>query len=139
MARTFSVQRKIRFSHCDPAGIVYYPNFFDMINSAVEDWFGDAIGLPFQTMHLERRLGFPIVDTRCQFVRPCHLGDMLDIDLSIARLGRSSIAFDIRGRVGGEEKFHADHKVALVSLDTFRSMPIPDDLRGRMQPYVRSA
>jgi 4-hydroxybenzoyl-CoA thioesterase len=139
MGQTFSVQRKIRFSHCDPAGIVYYPNFFDMINSAVEDWFGDAIGLPFQTMHLERRLGFPIVDTRCQFVRPCHLGDMLTIDLAIARLGRSSIAFDIRGRVGEEEKFLADHKVAMVSLDTFRSTPIPDDLRERMQPYVRSA
>jgi 4-hydroxybenzoyl-CoA thioesterase len=139
MGQTFSVQRKIRFSHCDPAGIVYYPNFFDMINSAVEDWFGDAIGLPFQTMHLERRLGFPIVDTRCQFVRPCHLGDMLGIDLAIARLGHSSIAFDIRGRVREEEKFRADHKVAMVSLDTFRSSPIPDDLRERMKPYVRSA
>jgi 4-hydroxybenzoyl-CoA thioesterase len=79
------------------------------------------------------------VDTRCQFVRPCHLGDMLTIDLAIARLGRSSIAFDIRGRVGEEEKFLADHKVAMVSLDTFRSTPIPDDLRERMQPYVRSA
>lgn len=139
MARLFSIDRKIRFSHCDPAGIVYFPNFFDMINAAVEDWFGDAIGLPFQTMHLERRVGFPIVDTRCQFVRPCHLGDTLVIELGIARLGRSSIQFAIRGHVGGEEKFRADHKVALVSLDTFKSMPIPDDLRAKMQPFVQAA
>lgn len=136
MSGVFTIERKIRFSHCDPAGIVYFPNFFDMINAAVEDWFGDAIGLPFQTMHLERRVGFPIVDTRCQFVKPCHLGDILAIELSIARLGRSSIEFAIRGRVAAEEKFHASHKVAMVSLDTFRSIAIPDDLRARMAPYV---
>ena len=139
MNEVFSTSRKIRFSHCDPAGIVYFPNLFDMINSVVEDWFGDVVGLSFQTMHMERRLGFPIVDTRCQFLRPCHLGDTLVLELSIARLGRSSIEFAILGRVGGEEKFRADHKVALVSLDTFKSMAIPDDLRVKMAPFVRTA
>ena len=138
MSEVFSTAQKIRFSHCDPAGIVYFPNLFDMINSVVEDWFGDVIGLSFQTMHMERRVGFPIVDTRCQFVRPCHLGDTLVLELAIARLGRSSLEFAIRGRVGGEEKFRADHKVALVSLDSFKSMAIPEDLRAKMQPYVRT-
>jgi 4-hydroxybenzoyl-CoA thioesterase len=27
----------IRFSHCDPAGIVYFPNYFDMFNGLIED------------------------------------------------------------------------------------------------------
>jgi 4-hydroxybenzoyl-CoA thioesterase len=139
VSEVFSTSRKIRFSHCDPAGIVYFPNLFDMINSVVEDWFGDVIGLSFQTMHMQRRLGFPIVDTRCQFLRPCHLGDTLILELSIARLGRSSIEFAIRGRVGDEDKFRADHKVALVSLDHFKSMAIPEDLRVKMEPFVSAA
>jgi 4-hydroxybenzoyl-CoA thioesterase len=136
MANLFSTQSKIRFSHCDPAGIVYFPNFFDMINACVEDWFGDVIGLTFDEMHMVRKVGFPIVDTGCQFMRPCHLGDILTIELEIAKLGRSSIEFRIRGRVGGEEKFVARHKVAMVSLDPFQSIPIPDDLRSKMSPYV---
>jgi 4-hydroxybenzoyl-CoA thioesterase len=139
MGEVFSVARKIRFSHCDPAGIVYFPNLFDMINGAVEDFFEDVIGFSFHAMHMQRRLGFPIVDTRCQFLRPCHLGDRLVIELAIARLGRSSVEYAIRGRVGDEEKFRAEHKVALVSLDTFKSMAIPDDLRGKMLPYVKAA
>lgn len=139
MAEVFATRRKIRFSHCDPAGIVYFPNLFDMINSVVEDWFGDAIGLTFQAMHLERRVGFPIVDTRCRFLRPCHLGDELVLELGIARLGRSSVEFAVRGRVGDEAKFQADHKVAMVSLDAFTSMAIPDELRSRMQPFVHEA
>ncbi len=138
MPRIFKIERKIRFSHCDPAGIVYFVNFFDMINAVVEDWFGEVVGLPFQEMHQTRRVGFPIVDTGCQFFRPCHLGDLLALELTIARLGRSSIEFAIRGRVGDEEKFRARHKVAMVSLATFKATTIPDDLRARMAPYVDS-
>ena len=126
----------IRFSHCDPAGIVYFVNFFDMVGGVVEDWFRETVGLPFQEMHLERRIGFPIVNTGCEFFRPAHLGDTLVLELAIARLGRSSIEFRVRGSVGTAEKFRARHKVAMVSLDTFRSLAIPDDMRARMVDYL---
>ena len=95
MGLTFTRERLIRFSHCDPAGIVYFVNFFDMVGGVVEDWFREAVGLPFQEMHLARRVGFPIVSTGCEFARPCHLGDTLTLELAIARLGRSSIDFGV--------------------------------------------
>ena len=135
MAKAFSTERLIRFSHCDPAGIVFFVNFFEMISGIVEDWFRDAVGLPFQEMHLQRRVGFPIVSTGCEFFRPCHLGDTLVLELRIARLGRSSIEFDIRGRVGADEKFRARHKVAMVSLESFRPIAIPEDMRAKMLEY----
>ena len=135
-AKLFARERLIRFSHCDPAGIVYFVHFFDMVSAVVEDWFREVVGLPFQEMHLERRVGFPIVDTGCQFMRPCHLGDTLTLELAIERLGRSSIEFRVKGRVGAEEKFVARHKVAMVSLDSFKAVPIPEALRSRMKPYV---
>ena len=133
---TFTRERLIRFSHCDPGGIVYFVHFFDMMNGVVEDWFREAVGLRFDEMHLERRWGFPIVTTGCEFLRPARLADTLALELSIARLGRSSIEFAIRGSVGPEEKFRARHKVALISLDSFKPLPIPDDLRAKMVPYV---
>ena len=136
MAKVFSAQRLIRFSHCDPAGIVYFVNFFDMIGAAVEDWFRE-LELTFQETHLRNRTGFPIVNTGCEFSRPCHLGDTLVLELCVAKLGRSSIEFQVEGRVGTEKKFLARHKVAAVSMDTFRAVPIPDDWRARMQPYVK--
>jgi 4-hydroxybenzoyl-CoA thioesterase len=132
----FTRERLIRFSHCDPAGIVYFVHFFDMVSGVVEDWFREAVGLPFQEMHLERRVGFPIVSTGCEFFRPAQLGDTLRLELAIAKLGRSSIEFAVRGAVGDEEKFRARHKVAMVSLDSFRSLAIPADMRTKMQSYV---
>jgi 4-hydroxybenzoyl-CoA thioesterase len=76
------------------------------------------------------------VNTGCEFFRPCHLGDQLSLELAIRKLGSSSLEFRIRGRVGDEEKFLARHKVALISLDTLRALPIPDDLRAPMLDYV---
>lgn len=136
MARSFTTERKIRFSHCDPAGIVYFVNFFDMVSGAVEDWFGEALGWTFNDMHIQRRVGFPIVNTGCEFFKPCHLGDLLVLELAIAKLGHSSIEFEVTGRVAGEEKFRARHKVAMMSLDTQRALPIPMDMREKMQPFV---
>jgi 4-hydroxybenzoyl-CoA thioesterase len=134
---TFTRERLIRFSHCDPAGIVYFVNFFDMVGGVVEDWFREVVELPFQEMHLKRRVGFPIVNTGCEFYKPTQLGDTLSLELWIARLGRSSIEFMVKGSVQGEDKFRARHKVALVSLDSWRALPIPQDMRAKMQPYIK--
>jgi len=136
MSKSFSVERLIRFSHCDPGGIVYFVHFFDMCNGAVEDWFAEMIGIDFHDIHLVRRWGFPIVDTGCHFYRPCRLSDRLKLTLTIAKLGRSSIEFSVHGSVKGDEKFRARHKVAMISLDTYRAIPIPDDLRTKMEPYI---
>jgi 4-hydroxybenzoyl-CoA thioesterase len=137
MPRTFTTERKIRFSHCDPAGIVYFVNFFDMVSGAVEDWFSEAFGYDAHSTFIRSRVGFPIVNTGCEFFRPCHLGDRLELALTIARLGRSSIEFSVTGSVAGDEKFRARHKVVLMSLDSQRALPIPDDLRAKIQPYVQ--
>ena len=37
----------IRFSHCDPAGIVYFPHYFDMFNGLIEDWYGQELGYDY--------------------------------------------------------------------------------------------
>src|SRR5438105_5053599 len=94
------------------------------------------VGFAGWSMHLERRIGFPIVNTGCEFFRPAHLGDTLRLELAIAKLGRSSIEFVIDGSVAGEEKFRARHKVAMVSLDSFRAVPIPNDMRDKMLAYL---
>lgn len=135
--RSFPTEYPIRFSHCDPGGIVHFPRFFDMINAAVEDWFAVALGLPFDTMHMARRYGFPIVHTQCEFLRPCRIGERLVLELSVARIGRASLDLSLCGRIGGEERIRARNVRAMMSLETYRAVPIAADLRAAMLPFVR--
>ena len=44
MSKIFEHDQPVRFSHCDPAGIVYFPRFFDMAHAAMEDWFTYGLG-----------------------------------------------------------------------------------------------
>src|SRR3990172_8495283 len=121
MSIVFRAVHPIRFSHCDPGGIVYFPHFFDFINATVEDWCNEAIETPFETQLLQKMLGLPVVTTRCEFLRPSRIGDRLEMELAIARLGRSTIDFKIVGKAGGEERLRARHVIAMLSLADSRS------------------
>jgi len=57
-------QMMIRFSHCDPAGIVYFANYFDIANGIVEDWFGAALALRYHEFIGPRRTGLGFASAR---------------------------------------------------------------------------
>ena len=139
MSKVFSVEYPILFSHCDPAGIVYFPRFFDLLHRAMEDWFTFGLEERFADFIMKKRLGIPTVGTKVDFVGPARIGDLLRIELRVLKLGRSSIELGIDAFVGEQPCFKARHTVCCFSQDTFKAVPIPDDLRGRMEAYVVAA
>ena len=130
----FTVVRPIRFSHSDPAGIVYYPNYFDMFNGLVEDWFETELGEPVTEL-LGRRLAMPIVHAESDFMVPSRFGDKLKLSLLVESVGRSSLAYAILGHVDGVVRLKARIVTAMISLDTGRAVPIPPGLRSRFERY----
>ncbi|WP_449234808.1 acyl-CoA thioesterase [Azospirillum doebereinerae] len=134
-AGCFRVQRPIRFSHSDPAGIVYFPVYFDMFNGVVEDWFTQGLDIDYASMILDRRLGLPIVHAECDFTIPSRMGDTLTLGVLIERLGRSSLKLRINGEVNGQVRLSGGLTVVTTSLDDFASIPIPDDIRHAMERY----
>ena len=75
---------EISFKHCDPAGIVFYPRYVEMLNDVVEHWFQHALGCSFAQLHLERALAIPVADLHCGFIAPSRLGDALEAELQVA-------------------------------------------------------
>jgi 4-hydroxybenzoyl-CoA thioesterase len=132
----FLHKRKIRFSHCDPTGILYFPHVFDFVNAAVEDWFEFGLGMPFHEFHLHHRLGNPVVSTDCEFMHPCRFGEEIALELSPTRIGYSSIEMRIIARVGAEERMRLRHRTAMISLDRFRAIEIPAELRARAESFL---
>ena len=64
----------IRFSHCDPAGIVYFPNYFDMFNGLIEDWYTEQLGVDYSKLILNEHFGFPFVHIETDFKIPSRMG-----------------------------------------------------------------
>lgn len=136
MSKGFAVTRKIRFSHCEPAGILYFPHVFDFVNAAVEDWFETGLGMPFDAFHMAHGLGNPVVTTQCEFLRPCRFGEVLTLELAPTRIGHSSIDLRIVAKVGGEERMRLNHRTVMISMNSFRPIVIPDALRARAETFL---
>jgi 4-hydroxybenzoyl-CoA thioesterase len=136
MAKLFRSERLIRFAHCDTSGVVYFARLYEFIDGTVEDWFADELALPFETLQVQRRIGTPIVANSCEFRKPLRLGERLTLELAVHRLGRSSIEFEITGKVSGEARFRARHKISMMSLDTYRAIEIPAEIRSRIEEYL---
>jgi 4-hydroxybenzoyl-CoA thioesterase len=132
-AATFATVRKIRFGHTDPAGIVYYPHYFDMFNGVVEDFFDDCVGASFQFMRSEHRVVTPLRHVDADFVAPCHIGDKLNLALTLVALGRTSLKLTIEGAVDGEVRLRARLVIVFVSAETGQAVSPPEPIMTRLK------
>ncbi len=131
----FAVDRLVRFSHCDPGGIVYFPRYFDLMNATVEDWFYQRLGLDYAGRLMADGQGLPTVHAECDFVRPSLMGEILSWALTVEKIGNSSMTVEITASCDGEDRLRATLVLVATSLKTHRPIPIPDDLRQAVETY----
>jgi 4-hydroxybenzoyl-CoA thioesterase len=136
MKQVFTVDHLIRFSHCDPAGIVYYPAFFDLQHAAMEDWFRDGLAQPLPDLIRDRGIGTPTVSIQCEFAKPLHMGDALHWEVRVLKLGRASVQLRYTGTKDGAMHLEITQTIAFMSLAAGTAVPIPEDLRPRIEAYL---
>jgi len=134
--KVFVHEQLVRFSHCDPAGIVYYPWFLDMAHAVKEEWFERGLGYSHFVLIRERRIGTPTVNLQCDFLRPVEMGETLRWELRVAKLGNASVQLALSAKRNGEECVKLLQTVAFMNLDTRKAIPMPEDLRPRIEEYL---
>ena len=132
---TFYSERLVRFSYCDPAGIVFYPQYFIMFNGLVEDWFNQGLGVDYAKYITEHRLGFPVVSLSCEFVSPSRIGERITLGLRLEHMGKSSLKLVVTCSYKGEERVRANLVLVAMDLDKAKAVPVPDELRLLMTGF----
>ena len=128
-ATEFRRERQIRFSDCDPAGIVFYPQYFVMFNGLVEDWI-DELEVGYRRLVIERRVGLPTVHLEADFRAVSHMGDRIVLSLAVERLGGRSITLGLRcDGTQGDTRMSMKQVLVTTSLATHQAIDIPPDLR----------
>ncbi len=125
----FTTQRKVRFQHCDPAGIVFYPRYFEMINSVVEDWFEEVVQRDFNQLHVESGTGVPTAAIDTQFHAPSRLGERLTFELAVQAVGRSSLTLQIIAYCGDQKRLTSRSTLVYVDLNSGKPMPWTEAMR----------
>jgi 4-hydroxybenzoyl-CoA thioesterase len=87
-----SNSRKVRieWGDCDPAGIIFYPRYFEIFDASTSALFERAMGLTkLQLLAAFDFAGFPLANTRARFLKPTRFGDDVTVETTV-RFGRSS-------------------------------------------------
>ncbi|MDO4682988.1 MAG: thioesterase family protein [Lautropia sp.] len=129
----FSRPVQIRFSHCDPAGIVFFPQYLVLFNQLVEDWFDEGLGIGYADMIGRRQIGLPIVRLECDFQAISRMGDEVTLCLSVERIGGKSLTLQLQCRDAGQVRVSARKVLVFTDLKSHRAIPMPADIRQALE------
>ena len=84
MSKTVIYTLHVEFGDCDPAGIVWFPNFFRWIDAASRNFFTQC-GVPRweETTRTLGVIGTPLVDTHSRFLKTASYGDTLAVHVMV--------------------------------------------------------
>ena len=97
----FRMQRRVDFCDTDLAGIVHFSNYLRYMEAAEVAFLrerGLNVSLDFEGQHL----GFPRVSVHCDYETPARFDDVLDIDVTLERLGTKSVTYAFIFSRGGQ-------------------------------------
>ena len=124
---------KVEFGDCDPAKIVWFPNFFRWIDAASRHFFIQC-GVPTWT-ETEKTLGVigtPLVDTKAKFIATATYGDELHFHTSIAEWRTKSFVQSYRVTTGAAVIMECEEVRIFAGRredGTIRALPIPPEIR----------
>ncbi len=127
---------RIRFAYVDPAGIVFYARYFEIINRVMEDWFREGIKHEFHILDENDRVGTPLLHIEADFMKPSYLNDVVEFRLTVEAIGRTSFTVRHEAWLGDELRLRMKAVHAFVDFGQKKSVPIPDDIRERMQTFM---
>jgi 4-hydroxybenzoyl-CoA thioesterase len=129
----------VEWGHCDPAGIVYFPNYFNYFDSSTNALFLRALGCnKYEMLKRYGIVGIPLVDVGARFIVPSTFGDVVTIESSVAEIRRSSFRMLHRLLRGDTLAVEGTKTRVWVGRDPadpdrLKGMPIPADVVAKLK------
>jgi 4-hydroxybenzoyl-CoA thioesterase len=126
---------EVDWSDCDPAGIVFYPQFFRMMNTGTHKMFA-TVGLPFHELTAKYgTVGIPLLDVKSTFKSPAWHGDRITLHSSITEWRDKTFLVHHVMRAGDRVVFEADEvrvwaRADAIAPNGIRAIPIPAEIKG---------
>jgi len=128
----FRTRRRVEMADTDMVGIVHFARFFIFMETA-EHEFLESLGTRVLFELDGCQMGWPRVAATCEYLAPARFGDVLDIHLTVAKKGRSSVAYAFEIAREGKPIARGRVTTAFCRLDG------PDGVRAVRIPEFLSA
>ena len=127
----FRFETRIRFIDTDASGRIHYTAMFRYFESAEIEWMRSR-GIVYGGGEFT----FPRVHVECDFNLALRHDDPIAIEVFLTKLGRSSARLEFRTWKNDEIAATGAVVIVCMSRATQRAIPIPDELRNKLEPAV---
>ena len=134
----FCIEERVRWGDVDAARIIFYGAYIRFFEFAETELFR-TVGLPYGVIFDELDVWLPRAHIECDFRHAAQLDDLLEVCVYVGRIGRKSLRLNFEVRKKGEPDLVTEAHFVLVSVrrDTFETIPLPQELIQRLQPYTK--
>ena len=132
------IRRRVRFGECDPAGIVYTPEFSHFALSAYHWFMYVMLGGPMLTQLRKKGWDSPIKALTFEFRNMLEPDQVFDMTCRIMAIRSRTFDVEIHGQSTTEKPhdiFVAKLSPIMVDPVTKRSVAIPAELRKDLEDY----
>ena len=124
------------------AGIVHFSNFYRFMEEAEHEMFRSLGFKIVENQPDGTVVGWPRVRASCSFEAPAYYDDLIDIDITIARVGVKSLTMSFHFRRGQLRLATGELKTVFCRFEhggKFRSIEIPAELAERIDALPRDS
>ncbi len=136
MARSefrFAWPFRVRYSEVDGQKVVFNAHYLTYYDTAINEYFR---ALPYDYMGQVERTGedFHTVRSLVEYRQPILFDEEVEVHVRVARLGRSSITFQLEIHPAGDEDLRATGEIVWVNTDqaAHKSAPLPPELVAKI-------
>jgi acyl-CoA thioester hydrolase len=126
---------RVRYSECDQQGYVFNAHYLGWFDIAITELFRAAFG-SYGTV-LERGIDVVVGEARLQFRAPARFDDVVDLGISVVRLGETSLTCEYAITRGGELLVEGETRHVFVDTATYAKTPVPAWARAGLAPWSR--
>jgi acyl-CoA thioester hydrolase len=134
MARTFTMQLRIRYGECDAQGVVFNANWFAFFDVVLTEAWREAIG-PYTEM-IESGTDLVVAEASARYLGAARFDELVDFEWRINRLGTTGMSTRIDASVDGRPVAEGHMRHVFIEPATKEKKPMPDDIRRAFEPYV---
>jgi 4-hydroxybenzoyl-CoA thioesterase len=125
---------RIEWGDCDPAGIIFYPRYFEIFDASTAALFEHALGITkFEMFKTLEFAGWPLARTQAHFLKPTRFGDDVIVQPTV-KFGRASFEIEHRLSLNDELCAECSEKRVWVVRDSegrLKSHPVPQEVREK--------
>jgi acyl-CoA thioester hydrolase len=125
---------RVRYGECDAQGVVFNAHYLAYCDISITELWRAAFGSYHAVV--ERGVDIVVAEAHLRFRAPARFDEELTLEISIARLGQTSIHSRHLIRHDGRTLVEASLRHVLVELPGLTKTEIPDWARAALEPWV---